>query len=84
MEALKVEVTNKQVTIIDLTLTHPIPKKGEDILRKLIEKYVLANIHDKNEVADSTVTFIQNRLSFIGSELGDLEGNIQGLNKRIM
>lgn len=81
MDAITVEVKNKQVTIIDLSLTHAIPKKGEDILSKLIEKYVQANLMDKNEVADSTVKFIQNRLAYIGGELGGLEGNIQNFKQ---
>jgi len=82
MDALTVEVKNKQITVIDLTLNHPIPKKGEDILSKLIEKYVQANLKDKNEVADSTVKFIQNRLAYIGGELGGLEGNIQDFKQK--
>ncbi len=81
MNALTVEVKNKQVTIVDLSLTHSVPKKGEDILNKLIEKYVQANLADKNEVADSTVKFIQNRLAYIGGELGGLEGNIQNFKQ---
>ncbi|WP_316819929.1 polysaccharide biosynthesis tyrosine autokinase [Pedobacter gandavensis] len=82
MTALTVEVKNKQVTIIDLALNHPVPKKGEDILGKLIEKYVEANLRDKNEVADSTVKFIQNRLVHISGELGGLEGNIQNFKQK--
>lgn len=82
MTALTVEVKNKQVTIIDLALNHPVPKKGEDILGKLIEKYVEANLKDKNEVADSTVKFIQNRLVHISGELGGLEGNIQNFKQK--
>jgi tyrosine-protein kinase Etk/Wzc len=82
MDAITVEVKNKQITIVDLSLTHSIPKKGEDILNKLIEKYVQANLMDKNEVADSTVKFIQNRLAYIGGELGGLEGNIQNFKQK--
>lgn len=82
MEDLTVEVKNKLITIVDVSLNHPIPKKGEDILNKLIESYVQENVKDKNEIADSTVKFIQNRLSFIGKELGDLEGNIQGFKQK--
>lgn len=81
MSAVTVEVKNKLVTIIDLSLTHSIPKKGEDILNKLIDKYVQANLTNKNEVADSTVKFIQNRLAYIGGELGGLEGNIQNFKQ---
>ncbi|MCX2453249.1 polysaccharide biosynthesis tyrosine autokinase [Pedobacter sp. PLR] len=82
MSALTVEVKNKLVTVIDLALNHPVPKKGEDILGKLIEKYVQANLKDKNEVADSTVKFIHNRLAHISNELGGLEGNIQNFKQK--
>lgn len=82
MDALTIEVKNKQITIVDLSLTHPIPKKGESILNKLIGKYIEANLQDKNEVADSTVKFIQNRLAYIGGELGGLEGNIQNFKQK--
>ena len=82
MEDLTVEVKNKLITIVDVSLNHPIPKKGEDILNQLITSYVQGNVKDKNEIADSTVKFIQNRLSFIGKELGDLEGNIQGFKQK--
>lgn len=81
-ESLTVEVKNKLITIVDLKLQYPLPKKGEVILSKLIEKYVQENLRDKNEIADSTVKFIQNRLAYIGGELGDLEGNIQGFKQR--
>jgi len=82
MNDLNVSVGNKLITVIDLSINHPIPKKGEDILTELISKYVQGNIDDKNEVADSTIKFIRNRLSLISSELGDLEGNIQGFKQK--
>ena len=82
MNDLNVSVGNKLITVIDLSINHPIPKKGEDILTELINKYVQGNIDDKNEVADSTIKFIRNRLAFISSELGDLEGNIQGFKQK--
>lgn len=82
MNDLNVSVGNKLITVIDLSISHPIPKKGEDILRELINKYVQNNINDKNEVADSTIKFIRNRLAYISSELGDLEGNIQGFKQK--
>ncbi|GGH14512.1 GumC family protein [Pedobacter zeae] len=73
MKQLSVSVTNKQVSIIDLGLTYPVPKKGEDILNTLIEKYTLGNLADKNAIADSTYKFIKERLSKIAVELGDVE-----------
>jgi tyrosine-protein kinase Etk/Wzc len=76
-----VAVTNKLVTTIDLSMSHHIPKKGEDILSKLIEEYLEQNIVDKNRVADSTIKFINERLLFVSRELGDIEGDIQSFKQ---
>jgi len=82
LTSLTVLATNNKVTIIDLSLIHVVPQKGEDILNKLIAKYAQSNIDDKNMIADSTIKFIRNRLNIISNELGDLEGNIQGFKER--
>ena len=82
MGNLDVAVANKLVTIIDLSLNNAIPRKGEDILSRLIYNYVQGNLSDKNEVADSTIAFIKRRLMIIGDELGDAEGNIQGFKQK--
>lgn len=73
MTQLAVTVTNKQVSVVDLGFVYPLPKKGEDILNKIIEKYTDANLNDKNAIADSTYKFIKERLNVIASELGDVE-----------
>lgn len=73
MSQLSVGASNKQVSIIDLRLSYPLPKKGEDILNTLIKKYTQSNLNDKNAVADSTYRFIKERLNVIASELGDVE-----------
>src|SRR5690606_26527499 len=75
---LSVEVTNKNVSTIDLTLEHPLPKRGEQLLKTLIDKYVELNLHDKNVVADSTLAFINTRLSKITDELAGVEDRISG------
>ncbi|KAA8482022.1 capsular exopolysaccharide synthesis family protein [Arcticibacter tournemirensis] len=74
---LAVAVTNKQVSTIDLTLEYPIPKKGEEILTEVINSYIKLNLRNRNEIADSTIAFIENRLLVVSRELGDIEGNIQ-------
>jgi tyrosine-protein kinase Etk/Wzc len=78
---LKVGVTNKLVTIIDLELNYSLPKKGEMILTELIEEYIRQNIEDKNMIADTTIAFIENRLDLVGRELGNIEGDIQGFKQ---
>ena len=77
MGRLSVGVTNKQVSIIDLSFDYPIKVKGESILRTILETYTENNLQDKNTIADSTIAFIDNRLLFVGQELGDVEGDIQ-------
>ncbi|MFD1771571.1 GumC family protein [Sphingobacterium suaedae] len=80
-QSLGVEVTNKNVSTIDLTLTEALPKRGEQILQTLIRKYVERNLHDKNVVADSTLSFISARLRSVTAELAQVENNISGYKK---
>lgn len=82
MASLDVAVTNKLVTIIDLSVNNSMPKRGEDILNQLIFNYVSGNMRDKNEVADSTIAFIKRRLLIISSELGNAEEGIQSFKQR--
>ncbi|MDF2474987.1 MAG: polysaccharide biosynthesis tyrosine autokinase [Sphingobacterium sp.] len=80
-ESLNIEVTNKNVSTIDLTLNHGIAQRGEQILRTLIQKYIERNLHDKNAVADSTLSFINARLKFVTEELAGVENKISGYKK---
>src|SRR5690606_23653966 len=79
---LSVEVTNKNVSTIDLTLEHQLPKRGEQLLATLIDKYVELNLHDKNVIADSTLAFINARLTKITDELSGVEDRISGYKQR--
>lgn len=78
MESLKVEVTNKNVSTIELSLLHTLSKKGEQLLASLIERYVDRNLNDKNVVMDSTLSFINQRLRKITDELAGVEDRISG------
>jgi capsular exopolysaccharide family len=77
MDRLSVAVTNKQVSIIDLAFDYPIKAMGENILRTVIETYTENNLKDKNTIADSTISFIDNRLLLVSRELDEVEDNIQ-------
>lgn len=82
MKQLSVSVINKQVSIIDLSLVYTLPRKGEDILNKLINQYIITNLKDKNSIADSTGKFIKQRISAIASELGDVENDVESFKER--
>ena len=77
MGQLAVTVANKQATIVDISLNYAVQKKGEEVLAALISKYKASNIQDKNAIADSTYTFIKQRLTSIASELGDVENKVE-------
>jgi len=82
MNQLTVAVSNKQVSIIDLVFSYNLQKKGQDILNTLIRKYTEANLNDKNAIADSTYTFIKERLTVIASELGDVENKVETFKEK--
>jgi len=81
MENIIIAPTNKQESIIDLGLVYPVPRKGEDILNALINKYTQSNLIDKNNIADSTYKFITERLSILSGELGDVEDKVSDFKK---
>jgi tyrosine-protein kinase Etk/Wzc len=82
MEQLTVQVVSKQVTIIDLNFDYPVEKRGEEILTSIIENYKRSNLNDKNAIADSTYTFIRERLNVIASELGDVENKVEQFKQK--
>lgn len=81
MGAFSVEVTNKLVSTIDLSLNYMNPKRGERLLASLIQEYISRNLHDKNVVADSTLAFINVRLTNVKDELAGVEDRISGYKK---
>lgn len=82
MKNLTAEIPNKQVSIINLSLESGLPLKGQDVLNKLIQLYMKANVDDNNRIADSTVAFIDVRLLTIGEELAGIEKDIQVFKQR--
>jgi len=78
---LLVTIPSKQVNIIDLNFSSPLPKRSEAILNTLIDVYIKTNILDKNTIADSTISFINERLMLVSSELGTVEGNVEAFKK---
>ncbi|RYE55675.1 MAG: polysaccharide biosynthesis tyrosine autokinase, partial [Sphingobacteriales bacterium] len=77
LASLNVTIPNKLVSIVELSFNTSVPDKGEDILDKLVEVYLKANVDDKNRIADSTISFIDDRLSLVTSELTDIEKGIE-------
>lgn len=73
---LKVKPVNK-ASILELSITDALPRRGEDVLNKLIEEYQQANVDDRNKTLDATVEFINDRLVGVNNELSDIEQDIE-------
>lgn len=77
MENLNVEFTEKNTTVLELTLRDAIPERGVDIMMRLIEKYKEQKLKEKNEIALNTLQFINERLGNITTELSQVETSIE-------
>lgn len=82
LEQMSVEVADQQVTIINMSLNYPVQKKGEEILTAIINRYKASNLQEKNTMADSTYTFIKERLNVIAVELGDVENEVERFKQK--
>jgi tyrosine-protein kinase Etk/Wzc len=77
MNRLKVAQAGDGENVIQMSISDPIPKRGEDILNKLYDVYTRANVEDQNTTADNTIEFINNRLEMVHKELSGVEKNIE-------
>ena len=69
-------------TVLNLNLETPVPEKGRDVLNKLFEIYNLDAIGDKNQIAEKTLRFIDDRLELVTAQLDSVEKNIAGYKSR--
>lgn len=74
---LGVKSVNEFATVMELSLTDPVPAKGKDILNKLIEVYNRESINEKNLAVTKTIQFIDERLVYLTGELSDVEKDVQ-------
>jgi len=75
--ALKVAVSSKQSSVINLALDDEVPQKGKDILNTLIRAYNDASIGEKNSLAKSTLAFLDSRIKVVKGQLDSIERSVQ-------
>ena len=78
---INIASTNKMSSVMELSLVTPTPKKGEDIINTLIAQYNKNAVDDKNYVAHSTITFIDDRLRSVSGELQSAEQKVEDYQK---
>lgn len=59
--------------LMELSLVGPVPKKSQDILNEVTKQYLIDGINDKNEEANNTQNFINDRLEIITEDLSGIE-----------
>jgi len=74
---LGVTPIDKDATLIDLTSSGYVPEQEVDYLNKLMEIYIGQGLESKNQIADSTIKFINRQLSLILDSLKKAEDKLE-------
>jgi len=80
--SVKISTVNKKSNAINVSTISSCPKKSEVVVNKIIELYNQDAIIDKNLIATSTAAFVQERIKLIGSELLDVELDVENYKKK--
>ena len=76
IEKLQIAQKGQAKDILTLTMVQESSKRSEDFLNKLMQRFNEEGIEAKQEVAENTTSFIQDRLNMITTELDSVEGGI--------
>ncbi len=77
LSSLKVNPASKLSSVITLKLKDEVPKRAEDILNGLLVAYNKASVKDKNNLASNTLSFLDERLDLVTSDLNSIENKLQ-------
>lgn len=73
---LQVNLPEEDSTVIDLSISDSSRQRADEILAAVIAVYNDRWIQEKNEIAESTSKFIDERLGVIENELGNVDSDI--------
>ena len=82
MENLTVEATSKTTTIAQLTVQNTDKQRAVDFINCLVAFYNRDANDEKNEVAQKTAEFIEERIGIINRELGTAETELADFKQR--
>ncbi|WP_210151351.1 GumC family protein [Chryseobacterium scophthalmum] len=77
-QSLMVDLLDKEGTIINLSVNYENRDKAKDFLNGLVRQYNLYAVNDKNIESKKTKDFIDERITLISKELGDVENQKAG------
>lgn len=76
-------ITLESNTVV-LSVIDPIPQRGIDFLRGVIEEYNFENVENKNKLALNTIRFIDNRLKYLGGDLSSVGEDVEQYKQQNM
>ncbi|HEY6915811.1 MAG TPA: capsular biosynthesis protein, partial [Paludibacter sp.] len=77
MGQIKMELTSKTTSVVQMKIKSSNVKLGVDILTKLVEVYNREDLQDQTEMANRTARFIDERLMSLTRDLGDVESQVE-------
>ena len=74
---LSIEPTSKTTSVVTVSLKNSSLQRGQDFINQLLEMYNRNTNNDKNEIAQKTAEFIDERIGIISKELGSTEADLE-------
>ena len=75
--SLTIAPTSKTTSVAVISLKNSSLQRGQDFINQLLEMYNRNTNNDKNEIAQKTAEFIDERISIISKELGSTEADLE-------
>lgn len=72
--SINVTLPPDQGLLMEVSMVGPAPRKSEDILNELSRQYMIDGINDRNQEAQNSQNFINDRLEIISADLSGIEG----------
>ena len=79
--SLSIAPTSKTTSVVVISLKNTNSRRGRDFINKLLEMYNINANNDKNEVAQKTAEFIDERIGIISKELGSTEQDLENFKR---
>ena len=79
--SLSIAPTSKTTSVVVVSLKNSNARRGKDYIDKLLEVYNINANNDKNEVAQKTAEFIDERIGIISKELGSTEQDLENFKR---
>ena len=81
--SLSIAATSKTTSVAVISLNNSSTRRGKDFIDKLLEMYNINANNDKNEVAQKTAEFINERIGIISKELGTTEQDLENFKRSV-